>query len=108
MPFGLGGHILTAFPKKTHEYLAAGRACVATALPELAPYAHVIRLAASAEDFVSLIAGAMNDYAPASIAARLDIARQNTWERRMVDLSDVLEGRLAAGPGRRPVTSPKP
>src|SRR5262249_44924368 len=52
MPYVPSGHVLAAYPAKLHEYLAAGRAIVATALPELRPFEQVVWLAESRDEFI--------------------------------------------------------
>ena len=100
MPYGLGGHILSSYPLKLHEYLAAGRAIVATALPELRPYSHVLRIAESHDEFVDQIGEALRDNAPQSIQARVAVARENTWDHRVADISLALEQHLSAAKAR--------
>jgi glycosyltransferase involved in cell wall biosynthesis len=104
MPWALRGHILSAYPLKLHEYLAAGRASVATALPELRPYAHVIRIAESHDDFIAHIRAALHDNSPQAIAARVAVARENTWDRRVADMYRILESHLH----NRPTSQPGP
>ena len=94
MPWALRGHILSAYPLKLHEYLAAGRSSVATALPELRPYCNVIRIAESHDDFIQQIREALQDNSPAAIEARVAVARENTWDQRVATIYRVLESRL--------------
>jgi glycosyltransferase involved in cell wall biosynthesis len=91
MPYTLTGHVASAFPAKLHEYLAAGRAIVATALPELRPYASVLWLAESPDTFVESIAQALRDSSPAAIAARVAVARDNTWEQRVAEICRIID-----------------
>src|SRR4029077_8433171 len=67
MPYSLTGHVLSAYPAKLHEYLAAGRAVVATALPELRTYANVVWLAQSDDEFVQMIGRALANPSAAAI-----------------------------------------
>lgn len=94
MPWSLSGHILSAYPLKLHEYLAAGRASVATALPELRPFRHVIRIGESHAEFIELIKDALHDYSPQAIEARVSVARQNTWDQRVAEIYRILQARL--------------
>jgi glycosyltransferase involved in cell wall biosynthesis len=91
MPYVSTGHVLSANPAKLHEYLAAGRAVVATALPELRPYADVLWLAESPDQFVDRVGQALAAPAPGAVEARLAVARANTWDQRVADMSHVLE-----------------
>ena len=99
MPYRLTGHVPFAYPAKLHEYLAAGRAIVATALPELEPYRQVVRLAQSDDEFVRLVHEGLADCSAASIDARLAVARCNTWDQRVDDMCAVL-GPLVQRQGR--------
>jgi glycosyltransferase involved in cell wall biosynthesis len=90
MPYRPIGHVLSAYPAKLHEYLAAGRPVVATALPELRPYRAVVRLAETADDFTAMVGQALRDHSPAAIDARLAVARQNTWDARVAEIRHIL------------------
>jgi glycosyltransferase involved in cell wall biosynthesis len=90
MPYSLTGHVLSAYPAKLHEYLAAGRAIVATDLPELRPYENVVWLATSHDDFVQMIGQALADCSMEAINARLAVARDNTWDQRVADIGSIL------------------
>lgn len=86
IPYRLEGHVLSGYPTKLHEYLAAGRAVVATAMPELFPYSHVLHIAENNDDFVAKVGEAIRDNTPHSIEARVAVARENTWDRRVADI----------------------
>ena len=90
MPYSLSGHVLSAYPAKLHEYLAAGRAVVATALPELRPYESVVRLAQTSDDFVQMIGQALADRSAEAINARVAVARDNTWDQRVAEIGRIL------------------
>lgn len=91
IPYLLEGYVLTAYPLKLHEYLAAGRAIVSTALPELRPFSHVIRIAETRADFICQIRNAFYDYSSQAIAARVAIARENTWDNRVMEMESVFQ-----------------
>jgi glycosyltransferase involved in cell wall biosynthesis len=95
IPYLLEGYVLTAYPLKLHEYLAAGRAIVATALPELRPYGHLVRIAETRAQFISQIREALQDHSLQAINARIVVARENTWDSRIADMYQVLEPLLA-------------
>lgn len=90
MPYSLSGHVLSAYPAKLHEYLAAGRAVVATALPELRPFAKVVWLAQSHDEFVQQVGQALAGSPAEAIEARLAVARQNTWDQRVAEISAII------------------
>jgi len=97
IPYLLVGHVLSGYPQKLHEYLAAGRSVVATAMPELKPFSQHIRIAGSTEEFIDLIREAMTDYIPETIQARVQVARENTWENRVEEMYRILKDHLTAG-----------
>jgi glycosyltransferase involved in cell wall biosynthesis len=99
MPYAFVGHIRSAYPLKLHEYLAAGLPSVAVALPELEPFRHVVRVAETHAQFIEHIRAALDDSAPEAIAARVEVARANTWDQRVMDMYRVLRERLAQAEG---------
>lgn len=96
MPYVATGHVLSAYPAKLHEYLAAGRTVVATALPELYPYRHVIHLAPGPDEFVAMIGRALDDRSADAVGARVAVAREHGWDRRVAEIRCILAGLLAS------------
>lgn len=96
MPYLLKGHVLSIYPLKLHEYLAAGRAVVSTALPELQPYGDQVRIAQTHHEFIDHIRDALRDNLPQAIEARVALARQNTWDDRVAEIHRVLQKHLSA------------
>jgi GT2 family glycosyltransferase len=94
MPYLNAGHIRSAYPLKLHEYLAAGRAVVAIEMPELLPYQDVIRIAKDSDTFIQQIHASINDYSPDIVQARVETARQNTWEERVERMYQAMETTL--------------
>lgn len=96
MPWVLSsGHVRSAYPLKLHEYLAAGRSIVAVDLPELQPFRGMLRIGTTHDEFVRQISSALHDTAPEAIAARVRIARENTWDHRVDEIYRVLDSHLA-------------
>jgi hypothetical protein len=108
IPYRLEGHVLSGYPTKLHEYLAAGRSVVATAMPELLPYSHVLHIAENNDDFVVKVGEAMRDNALQSIEARVAVAQENTWDRRVEDIYHNLEPFLSGAITRRTLGAPSP
>jgi glycosyltransferase involved in cell wall biosynthesis len=96
IPYLLQGYTLTAYPLKLHEYLAAGRAIVATAMPELRCFSRVVHLAESHDEFIGRIHDALNDQMPQAIEARVAVARENTWDQRVAEIYRILDARLSS------------
>jgi len=97
MPWLLTGHMRYAYPLKLHEYLSAGRAPVATALPELRPFSSVVRIAESHNEFIKYVKDALTDKSQQSIESRVNVARNNTWDQRVLEIYRILEQHLDAG-----------
>ncbi len=95
MPWLLTSHMRFAYPLKLHEYLSAGRAAVATALPELRPFSSVIRIAETHLEFVDCVKAALDDRSLESIESRLSVARNNTWDQRVLEIYRVLDQHLS-------------
>ena len=92
MPYVIKGHTVSAYPLKLHEYLAAGLPIVASPLPELAPFENVVRMAASADEFIRQVEDALDDDSDDAVSKRVEIARQNTWEQRVEKIERLLAG----------------
>jgi glycosyltransferase involved in cell wall biosynthesis len=76
-------------PLKLREYLASGRAIVATSLPEVARYAPEVHIADTPDDFIAAVERALA--APADRrAARAATLADDSWDaraRRLLDLT---------------------
>ena len=92
LPFRVLPLTMATNPVKVYEYLSAGKAVVATALPEMAQFGDIVETASDREQFLGKIrqllavpGGAM------AVEARRNFAAQNTWQRRVADLVKVIE-----------------
>ena len=104
IPFRLSASTRASFPLKFYEYMAAGKAIVATPLAALADYCDrpaLCRFAAGPADFAAAIAAALANAAdPAARAARRAEAGEHAWPARMLEIERaVLEGLAAKGDG---------
>ena len=113
IPFRLSPLTHATDPVKLYEAAAAGRAVVATPMESLRSFARrgVVRLAATAEDFVREISAA----AAASVSERSEaaarqkaFARENTWDTRAAALDSWITNLPTeeAGGARRPPSPP--
>jgi teichuronic acid biosynthesis glycosyltransferase TuaH len=86
----------TIFPLKLFEYMGAGKAIVATNFnPDLKDYTgSVVKFCDNADEFSTALNQALLPALPQAMKERLDVAAQNTWEKRAEQLSDLLEARL--------------
>lgn len=80
-----------ADPVKFYEYLSAGKPVVAVDLPELRPHHDYLYLAHSGAEFITQIEKALEEHSPERAEARINFARQNTWEDRYKMLRKAFE-----------------
>jgi len=113
IPYLVGRQIDYVYPKKLHEYLAAGKPVVATDMPELRAFAGVIEIGHTAEQFAASIEDCLRAQADPARALRLReerqaVAQENTWEKRVEQILAVwgseLTPRVAAFAPQRRVT----
>jgi glycosyltransferase involved in cell wall biosynthesis len=95
IPFVLNRLTLAVNPLKLMEYFALGLPVLSTRLPELEGIAGPLRLAVTREEFAQglrdVLAGGPGLSAEDAVAA----ARGNTWDARVEQLGEFLEGLLA-------------
>ncbi|QTA84840.1 glycosyltransferase [Desulfonema magnum] len=82
------------YPLKLHEYLACGKPCVGSAIESLLDFEGVIRIARTFEEWEQGIRESLKEDDTALYARRLDVARQNSWDRRVETLSGRIEKSL--------------
>lgn len=96
IPYRLTEQTRHVNPLKVYEYLAAGRAVVATPLPELRQFEPLVRLADDVNSFAAAVEAALAEgNAPDALAARQAIAAANTWDHRVARMVELIKQRLA-------------
>jgi glycosyltransferase involved in cell wall biosynthesis len=95
IPYRATAYTRNCSPLKVFEYLAAGKAVVASGVPELAGMEPDVTLAEGADEFVAAIEAALADDSPDAVARRRRLAERNTWEGRTERLLDLIGGKLA-------------
>lgn len=79
------------YPLKINEYLFAGKPVISTAFSkDIAAFADVAYIARSSHDFISLITTALNEDDATRKAARIKVAAENTWEKRVEEFWQLL------------------
>ena len=94
IPYRTTAYTRNCSPLKVFEYLAAGKAVVASGVPELAGMEPDVALVDGAEAFVAAIEAALADDSPDAVARRRGLAEKNTWEGRTERLLELVGGRL--------------
>jgi glycosyltransferase involved in cell wall biosynthesis len=94
IPYLRNAYTESCFPLKTFEYLAAGKAVVASGLPELQGMEPHVVLADDADGFIAAVEEALAHTSPSNVAARQELAVANTWETRTHRLLELVATQL--------------
>jgi len=98
IPYESNDYTRSCFPLKLYEYLAAGKAVVATGLPELAGMEpDVVVAAGDAASVIGAVEEALGRSGDDDRRRRMEVAAGNTWETRAGRLLELVAGELAAG-----------
>jgi glycosyltransferase involved in cell wall biosynthesis len=85
----------SVYPLKINEYLAAGKAAVATNFSEdIRGFQPHVRIADSYIHFDKLINEAVVDYSEEKVRQRMAIAERNTWGDRVREFWEIVNGHL--------------
>ncbi|MEI8218605.1 MAG: glycosyltransferase [Elusimicrobiota bacterium] len=95
LPNILNEYTKNMFPMKFFEYLAAGKAVVSTNLDALSKYSDYCYLSRTREEFEQNILRAIREDAPPLQRKRIACAKLHTWEKRIEEMSTVIEGVLS-------------
>jgi glycosyltransferase involved in cell wall biosynthesis len=93
MPYPLNEITRNGDSVKCYEYLAAGKPVVSTPVPSARRLSSVVRIADSAEAFISAIEASLPDSQDA-VKRRLAASAPYTWERRVEEKSRLILRRL--------------
>jgi glycosyltransferase involved in cell wall biosynthesis len=94
IPYKLNDFTKAVSPLKLFEYLALGKPVVATTLPDLEEYNGLIKIAAAKEDFARCINDCLEERQEAIVEARIRIASENTWDKRLEKSSQIISNYL--------------
>ena len=90
IPYKITSFSKGTFPAKTYESLATGKPVVATPLPDLKWLGEHIYFGKGAEEFVGILRGLHKSETPERIRARVELARENSWEARFATFEEIL------------------
>lgn len=95
IPFLLNTLTKSIYPLKINEYLAAGRAVIATNFSEdIRSFKDVIHIAESEDQFVNLIDKAIKKQTFKKIQECINVAKSNTWEARVNQIWEIVENKI--------------
>lgn len=82
IPYRESAYNRASFPLKFWEFLAAGKPVVASGLPSLAPYHHLVRRATAPSEFAAAIRDSL-DHGGEGVEARVAEAKRHDWNSRV-------------------------
>ncbi len=82
IPYRNNEYTRNCFPIKFFEYLATGKPVVVIGLPELEKFAHLTEVAKDKGEFIRSISECLKYDAPEKRQKRIELARENTWEKK--------------------------
>ena len=94
IPYKINKYITSCFPIKFFEYLASGKPTIITPIPALLEYRQLVPLARDASSFIRETKKLLRRDDPKVRQARIALAFENTWEKRMNNMLEIIYERL--------------
>jgi len=83
-------------PNRLFQYMATGKSIVTTRFPGIDKYKDVIKIADNKEDFIPLIEQSLKENSNRLIQKRINLAKQNTWDKRVKSIETVIDKYLSS------------
>jgi len=99
LPYAQSALIERSSPLKMREYLAAGKAIVATPFPEARIFGPLVQIATDGPGFVYAIEEALAMDTPERVVLRQKAVESNTWDKTVEDILEKVEAELRARDG---------
>jgi glycosyltransferase involved in cell wall biosynthesis len=96
MCYVINGWTYYGDPSKMHEYLAAGKPTVGTALPSILEYRHVVEVPTSHDQWITAVTRCLADNGEGATMQRVEIARLNSYAERVRTAVGVIKERFGA------------
>ena len=90
IPYQLNEYTRALSPLKFWEYLSLGKPVVSTPISACLDYPEMIYIAGSHEEFSQALTEALEENNVERRGARIELAKGNTWESRMVQMSQLM------------------
>lgn len=95
IPYKITEYTNNVYPTKLNEYLAMGKPVISTPLPEIINFNkennNIIKVGDSYSNFISLIDKAITETGDANVKKRIEAARNNSWDNRILEMSKLIE-----------------
>lgn len=95
IPYLLTDYTRNVYPTKLNEYLAMGKPVISSYLPEIesfnGKYDNIVYVGKNAEHFGECIKLAIKEDSESLRKKRIEIAKENSWENRIEQMSDLIE-----------------
>lgn len=90
VPFKINELTLGVNPVKLYEYLAAGLPVVSADLPEVRPFAPLVAVARTPEEFAGAVKEALAGDSPGKVSERLEVAARHSWQERALAAAEAV------------------
>jgi uncharacterized SAM-binding protein YcdF (DUF218 family)/glycosyltransferase involved in cell wall biosynthesis len=98
VPYRITEYTANVYPTKLNEYLIMGRPVVATDLAEIRRFndehGELVHIASTPDAFGAAVRQAIPPAPAAEMARRIEVAQSNSWERRLVAMSSLVDRAL--------------